>query len=146
MSNLRIKVQKTIQSIHQCNVRGKDCWGFGHYGASRGERTHVGIDYIANAGDEILSPVQGEVTKFGYPYSDDLSYRYVQVTDAQGVDHRFFYVEPLDEHLLHSQVCVGDVLGVVQNIGLRYKDITPHFHYEIKLPNGKHVDPESFWS
>ena len=68
-----------------------DRWGQGHYGASRGSRTHNGIDYVLHCGTTVLSPVEGTVTKIGYPYSDDLSYKYIQITSEDGFQHRIFY-------------------------------------------------------
>ncbi len=59
--------------------RVMDTWGSGHFGASRGERTHIGIDYACSPGSQILAPCIGEVTKLGYPYSNDLSFRYVEI-------------------------------------------------------------------
>lgn len=120
-----------------------DKFGQGSYGAPRGDRTHVGIDYAAWPGSTLLSPVEGKVTKIGYPYGDDLSFRYVQVEDAEGLEHRFFYVNPM----VHTgqEVVLGDKLGTVQPMDHRYKGITPHVHYEVKF-NGEYVDPEEVWA
>ena len=124
--------------------RGRDSWGEGHFGASRGDRTHMGIDYAAVPGSVLISPITGQVTKLGYPYADDLSYRYVQVTDSLGRKHRWFYIEP--------GVTVGETviaefssLGTVQDIVKRYPTphgMTPHFHYEVKDGTG-YVDPRT---
>ena len=128
--------------------REDDDYGSGEYGASRGGRLHRGVDYACVAGSEIYSPVEGKVTKLGYPYSDDLSYRYVEVTDAIGFSHRLFYCLP--------SVGVGDivnrhiVLGVAQDISARYIDnghMNNHIHYEVVnyLGNGKeYFDPENY--
>ena len=124
--------------------RGTDDWGSGAFGANRGRRTHKGIDYACYPDTRILSPVNGEVTKLGYPYADDLSYRYVQITDMNGYQHRLFYVEPgvdMGDHVLF-----GDLVGTAQDIAGRYK--TPekymknHIHYEI-LVDGEPIDPEA---
>ena len=122
--------------------RGTDNWGSGEFGAPRGDRKHRGIDYAALPGSLVLSPVTGTVTKLGYPYSDDLEFRYVQITSEDGADHRVFYVDP--------NVKVGDrvfqgrsVIGEAQDLTGRYPGITPHVHYEIKL-NGSYIDPEAY--
>ena len=120
--------------------RGTDPWGSGHYGASRGKRIHLGVDLAAQPESVLLSPVKGTVTKLGYPYSDDLSYRYVEITTTNGDRHRFFYVEPLV--VKGQKVKVDDSIGIVQDIRTRYAGgMTPHIHYEIKDDQGTYLDP-----
>jgi len=127
--------------IIQPAKRQSDSFGSGHYGASRGSRKHNGIDYACLPGGKVLSPVSGSVTKLGYPYGDDLSFRYVQITDSDNIDHRVFYCDP--------KVKVGDhvtgglsMIGYVQDLDKRYPRITPHIHYEVKK-NGEFIHPES---
>ncbi len=117
--------------------------GGGHYGAPRGGREHNGIDYECIPGAEILSPISGMITKHGYAYSDDSTFRYVEITDANEYRHRIFYVEP--EAGLGDQVTTCDVIGTAQNISDRYPGgMTPHVHYEIKTPEGDHIDPDEY--
>jgi hypothetical protein len=102
----------------------------------------MGVDYVAAPESILLSPVKGEVTKLGYPYGDDLSYRYVQITDKEGNKHRFFYVEPLVE--LGQKVRKTTRIGIVQDITRRYP--TPvgmkvHVHYEIINKDGLYEEP-----
>jgi murein DD-endopeptidase MepM/ murein hydrolase activator NlpD len=121
--------------------RGKDSHGSGEYGASRagGNRIHNGIDFLAMPGSRVHAIRAGTVTKLGYPYGDDLGFRYVQVTDADGNDWRYFYVKP--------SVVVGGVIefdtpiGFVQDLDTRYKGIPPHIHLEIKDIIGKFINP-----
>lgn len=117
--------------------------GQGHYGASRGSREHQGIDYHGTPGTHILSPVTGIVTKLGTTYADDPKWRYVQVTDNQDRDHRFFYVEPSVKE--GQAVGVGDPIGVLQDITQRYPDqgMLPHCHYEVKVGPRAYLNPES---
>ena len=126
--------------------RGTDGWGSGEFGASRGTRRHKGIDYACCVGTLIESPVYGEVTKIGYQYANDLSYRYVQITDTKGNRHRLFYVEPLVK--LGTKVLPGDVIGEAQDIAGKYNDMDRgymrnHIHYEILTEDGP-VNPEKF--
>ncbi len=134
--------------------RVADAYGEGHFGAPRGSRTHRGQDFACYPGAEILAPCSGQVTKLGYAYEDDLSYRYVQITDAQEAMVRTFYIEPL--------VGVGDwvewertPIGVVQDLRERYPDdrrhpggIIPHVHLEIRVigEDGRltYVDPADY--
>lgn len=131
--------------ILPCVVRS-DSAGDGHYGASRGSRVHTGVDYVCSPDSPVYSPVDGEVTKLGYPYGDDLTWRYVQITDRTGHRHRLFYVNPLVA--VGEQVSKGEEIGEAQNISLRYpnhqKPMTPHVHYEIITPDNEFTNPEEF--
>ena len=125
--------------IGRLPIRGTDAQGSGHFGAPRGGRTHKGIDLECYPGTEIRSTVHGTVTKLGWPYKNDLTFRYVQVTDIGGLDHRYFYIKP--------SVLVGDVVTPDTMLGtsqeLPYNDITQHVHYEVK--NGSnYLDPTSY--
>lgn len=125
-------------------LRKYDKWGGGHFGAPRGGSTHRGIDIECPVGSMVLSPVIGLVTKFGYCYSDDLSFRYVQITNNDDLRFRFFYVNPLGNLAINDKIKIGDVLGYTQDLGERYKDITPHVHFEIKNQDGEYLDPNTF--
>ena len=124
--------------LYQMGVRKWDEYGGGAFGDSRGDRLHKGIDLICPSGEEVLSPVAGEVTKLGYTYSDDLSYRYVEVT-AEGYRYRLFYVAPTVR--VGDKVEYGDPVGTAQNIKRRYPGITPHVHFEIRNTEGDYIDP-----
>ena len=120
-------------------LRQPDAFGEGHYGASRGDRIHNGIDLACYPGTTLESPVSGTVTKLGYPYGDDLSFRYVQVTDEDGFDHRFFYVKPKID-IGFPVFANSTELGESQDLTERYPEITNHIHYEIKK-DGEYIDP-----
>ena len=127
-------------------IRGQDDFGSGAFQASRGRRKHKGIDIACYKGTAVGSDVYGKVTKIGYPYNQDdkrkKHFRYVQVTDSLGRDHRYFYVIP--------SVDVGDIvnrgvlLGITQGIAEAYntdlKTMTDHFHYEVK-EDGEYLNP-----
>lgn len=121
-------------------IRQTDKYGSGWYRAPRGTRTHNGIDLVAMSGSGVVCPVEGTVTKLGYCYADDLSYRYVQITDDNHYDWRFFYVSP--SVMVDELIPSGSVIGAVQDIGTRYSGITPHYHLEIKNPMGEFTNPE----
>lgn len=129
-------------------VRGTDSQGSGHYLASRGSRTHNGIDYACLPGTGIYPTTAGRVTKLGKPYRDNPAtpdvdeferYDYVQITDIDGNQHRYFYVQPLVR--LGAFVTTDTVIGVTQ--ALHYEGITQHCHYEIKK-DGAYIDPSRF--
>ena len=124
----------------ELKTRGSDAFGAGYYGAPRGRRIHNGFDLLCGAGDLVCSPIAGTVTKVGYPYGDDLSFRYVQV--SVGVyAFRVFYVEP--------SVAVGDkvdtctLIGSAQDLGERYEGIPNHVHLEI-MKGQEYIDPAPF--
>jgi murein DD-endopeptidase MepM/ murein hydrolase activator NlpD len=121
--------------------RGLDSFGSGAYGASRGNHTHRGVDFSALPNSIVHASRGGKVTKLGYPYSDDLDYRYVQVTDAYGLEWRYFYVKP--SVAVDDVIRTGDSIGFVQDLDTRYKGITPHVHLEIKDEDGTFINPKS---
>lgn len=125
--------------------RGVDDFGSGAFGASRGSRTHRGIDYAVEPGQDICPGVAGVVTKLGFPYADDLSWRYVEVTAKDGLKHRFFYVEP--QVSLGEPVDADTVIGVAQDIASHYNDserkMVNHVHYEVKNQSDRYINPES---
>lgn len=130
--------------LHQMGIRKWDEHGGGAFGDPRGGRPHNGIDLVCPSGQEVRSPVDGKVTKLGYTYADDLSYRYVEVF-AGGYYYRVFYVSP--EVQLGDEVLFGERIGTAQNIKRRYPGITPHIHFEIKDGNGEYVDPTPvYWA
>jgi len=130
-----------IDAILTLPKRGTDAWGDGAFGARRGGHTHRGIDYACEPGVVILSPVAGVVTKHGYCYGDDLSYRYIQITShVYRRHHRLFYVLP--SLAVGNAVEVGEDIGEAQDISARYDArMVNHVHYEIKM-DGKYINPE----
>jgi murein DD-endopeptidase MepM/ murein hydrolase activator NlpD len=121
--------------MFKSTLRPNDKFGSGKFGASRGKRTHNGIDLAA----QVLALKSGTVTKIGYPYGDDLFFRYVQITDEEGIDWRYFYVQPTIKK--GSYIEKGQAIGVMQCTGKRYPEITPHVHLEIKK-DGQFLEPD----
>ena len=122
-------------------LRNLDQWGEGHYGASRGSRIHQGIDLACVPGSKVYPHSGGIVTKLGYPYGDDLTFRYVEITTALGYKERYFYVDPLVaiDAIVHPSTCIG----VSQKLGNRYANITEHIHFEIKHGGG-YINPSVY--
>ena len=118
-------------------VRISDCHGQGHFGASRGSRKHKGVDYCATVGQDVKAIMDGKVTKVGYPYGDDLSYRYIEITNGE-YRIRQFYVKPGCKK--GDKVAQRDIIGAAQCLDRRYEGITEHVHIEI-YKNGELVDP-----
>lgn len=134
--------------------RGTDKHGSGAFGASRGNRSHNGIDLAAPPGAVCLAGVNGTVTKIGFPYwipspktkRDILKseLRYVQVTTMNCVDHRYFYMKPLVKK--GDAVSKNQVIGLAQDLTEIYGEgMTNHIHYEcIMWIDGKknYINPE----
>lgn len=123
-------------------IRGRDNYGSGAYGASRGDRTHQGIDFVAAPGMIALSTCDGIVSKLGYPYANHLEYRYVQITTSNNKDHRYFYVEPTVK--VGESIKKGDPIGIVQDLSIIYPNgMTNHVHFEVK-EKGVYLDPRDY--
>lgn len=124
--------------------RGQDSFGSGAFHASRGSRNHQGRDYLAAAGSKVHAVRSGIVTRLGYTYKDNLSYRYVEIKDVNGHFLRYYYVKPSVEE--GDEINTDDVIGFVQNLDLRYKGMPNHIHFEIKDKNYSlvRIDPEEY--
>lgn len=85
---------------------------------------------------------EGVVSKIGYAYADDLSWRYVEITDSAGAWWRYFYVAPILS--VGDPVTAGVIIGQCQDIAARYAGITPHFHLEVINAHGEYVNPTGF--
>ena len=117
--------------------RGKDAYGSGAFGASRTGHIHAGVDYVAHAGQRVFAPIAGHVTRIGHPYSDDASFRYVEITNPQtGYKARVMYVGPQVRE--GERVDLGEEIGRAQTLQRRYpRGITDHVHLEIARLNGR---------
>lgn len=126
-------------------VRTQDPWGDGAYQARRGTRKHNGIDYCCPPKSMVLAQKGGTITKLGYAYKDDVSFRYVEIKDHLDEYARYFYVEPSLQ--VNDRVMMGGIIGHSQKLGDRYKGITEHVHFEcFELVDGKreYFDPETY--
>ncbi|MCH1932422.1 M23 family metallopeptidase, partial [Shewanella sp. A25] len=60
--------------------RTEDTYGSGAFGASRdgGVRRHEGVDFRAAAGQSVVAPLSGYVTRIGYAYAGDDDLKFVE--------------------------------------------------------------------
>ena len=128
---------KVAYKLTELQERGQDKWGSGAYLASRGGRDHNGVDLAVQPETEIKATFAGTVTKLGFPYGDDLNYRYVQIS-KDGYDYRIFYVHPIVN--IGDEVTEDTIIGTSQNLNKRYEGITEHVHLEVKK-DGEFVNP-----
>ena len=101
-------------------------------------RQHEGLDLWAPPGCIVLAPWDCEVQKVGYPYGDDLSFRYLTLWPSASGDcyWKIFYIDPVLS-VVGRDVPVGTMLGTVQDLAKKYPadDIHPagivnHVHVE----------------
>jgi hypothetical protein len=123
--------------------RGEDDFGSGAFGASRGNRQHNGTDYLASDGQKIFALRVGVVSKIGYCYNDDLSFRYVEVSTGDLCKERYFYVRP--EVLIGDVVSEHTVLGTCYSLQSRYPGIKDHIHFEVKRDDGSFINPDMYF-
>lgn len=124
-----------------------DSRGHGYYGASRGNRGHNGIDLVCVFGHHVKAFKGGVFTKHGFPYRDS-PYRYVEITDKDGFQARYFYVTRHLDLSVGDSVEAGAVIGCCQNIAERYDDkdkrpMTNHVHFEVKKDR-LYIDPMKY--
>ena len=122
------------------NVRGCDSQGCGSYGAGRRYGSHQGADYEATPGQDVVAVTDGVITQVGYPYADDLSYRYVQIETSDGYLVRQLYTSPATGITNGANVSAGQSIGNYQGLGSRYSGITEHVHVDVRH-NGRLVNP-----
>ena len=126
-------------------IRGCDKdWGCGYFHAPRStgpiQRLHEGADYIATPGQDVAAVTSGEITKIGYPYADDLHYRYIKIVTSAGYIIREMYVSPANTIRPGVNVTAGEIIGHQQDLEGRYPGITNHVHIDIQF-HGIFVDP-----
>ncbi len=144
VTSVQVLEKAAIIVVNQ-HSRVRDSWGGGQFKAQRdhGVRMHNGLDVVADAGEKIYSPIDGNVVREAVPYKDDNSYKGVvlQGTGAwAGFQVKIFYVQGEFSGLVKK----GSEIGVAQNLTMRYPGITNHVHVEVK--NGTiQIDPFEIW-
>lgn len=126
-------------------LRFEDNFGSGAFLASRdgGVRRHMGADFEVKAGQSVVAPISGYVTKIGFAYAGDQQLRYVELTNrAIGYVSRVFYIDPKVE--VGQAVRLGQAIGVGLTLQQRYPGITDHLHVELTDLARGHVDPAKF--
>lgn len=119
-------------------LRGKDRYGSGAYGAGRknikGGYDHQGVDVVSLPGQDVVSPVAGQVVRIAQPYGDTNEYKGVEIEAGNGTRVKVFYVDPKAK--VGDMVSAGDVIGYDQDITTRYPGITNHVHVEVRDSTG----------
>lgn len=125
-------------------IRGNDAHGSGSFGTGRGDKTHNGIDIVVSPGQSIHMPFTGKVVRIARPYADDLSWEGLAIQNERYFA-KIYYLRPLD--VVGLTLNAGTVIGHAQDIGKRYRGITPHVHLEIWDRSKKNtaIDPTNLF-
>lgn len=142
-----------ISPVKNGKIRNNDKWGKGHYGASRGNRTHNGLDIIAQPKQVIVSPVDGIIKRKAHPYANDLRYTGLLIEGSEkhkGYSIKIFYMTPLNG-IIGKIVKAGEIIGEAQDLANKYPGITNHIHIEVRYKNqyknpSKLINPASLGS
>jgi murein DD-endopeptidase MepM/ murein hydrolase activator NlpD len=125
-----------------------DNWGSGEFGAPRKNvdrrYQHKGVDYAAQAGSVVVSPINGRVSRLGYCYATAgprAEYRLIEVIDELGAAVRFLYLRPIVE--VGQKIAIGDEIGAVQDLSKIYTGIKNHCHIDVHY-NGSFIDPDRY--
>ena len=131
-------------------VRGQDRYGSGAFAASRTSgtrhRLHGGIDFLAEAGQPIIAPIGGVISRYARPYGDghlgDCGL-VIETPERDALMVKLFYVQPALPP--GDAVEEGQVVGVATSLQRRYPGISDHVHVEV-WQAGRRVDPVSFFT
>jgi len=122
--------------------RGHDAYGEGEFGASRdgGSRRHEGVDYMAEAGQDVVAPISGYITRIGCAYAGDQALKFVEVSNpALRYVVRVFYVNPKVE--VGEAVEMGRPIGTAHSLQKKYPGgMTNHVHLEVMDKRGRRID------
>jgi hypothetical protein len=117
-------------------LRHVDPGGAGWFGASRIGRRHTGVDFVAAIGEDIRAPAKGTISRIGWPYADDLSYRLIDLAIGDLAIIRIFYVDPVEDLEVGHLVVTGQTIGYAQDIVARYPNppgMQNHVHVALAL-------------
>ena len=123
--------------------RGIDGAGSGKFGAGRVSRNHNGVDILSTDGDQILSPMDGYISKVGYRiYTNKCAYLVgVDITGVgiyEGYKIRLFYVK--SNLSKNTPVNRGDVIGSQQSLNNNCYPKRYNRGGEYKMKNHVHVE------
>lgn len=133
------------------NIRGCDRHGCGHHGASRGSRSHRGIDITSEPNQFVTASVDGTIGNVGVVYANDPNFRYVEIIGKDGLHVRHMYTEPALGPVYNinkgAPISQGSIIGNSQSLLNKYPGITDHVHMEafyLKGGNRQYINPTHF--
>ena len=125
-----------------------DSSGLGHWHAPRGDRLHRGVDVITVAGQRVVAPINGLVTKYGHSSAQNLNLRYVEITghnEDGDLLVRIHYCTITGQGIVNTSVRRGSHIGFAQDVPREYRDphMINHVHFELRV-NGVVSDPTGY--
>ena len=113
-----------------CNPTGKgirsDSGGDGHFGASRGDRKHNGLDFLCEPGQVVRATISGKLTR-SRPYYNDVEYVGCGIWGKKYMVKMWYFVPY--EDLILDEVKAGQEIGIAQDISKKYGGgMLPHLH------------------
>ncbi|XP_078347146.1 myeloid protein 1-like isoform X2 [Oculina patagonica] len=127
-------------------IRGLDRWGSGAFGASRGRRTHKGIDIVCSAGSNISAPFPAKVLRRSKPYlNNNADYNngiYMEGTEKwAGYRVKMWYV---GKQVRNGAILpAGSYIGDMKDRAAGSRGMTNHVHVQL-YKDGKIVDPTPY--
>lgn len=115
--------------------------GYGKRSSQLGNEYHRGVDISASEGQNILSPIDGQVVSTG---TDVAGYgNYAVVRDNDGNNHVFAHMRDSVGYGIGSIVSKNDIIGQIGSTGNATGD---HLHYEIRKSGNKYstINPMNF--
>lgn len=126
-----------------------DSKGDGHFGASRGRRTHNGLDLIVVPGSAVYCPIEGYMKRVAFPYGAGkrnkkwLGCAIEGMGLYRGYEVKIFYMDPF---LMGEDVYPNDIIGKAQAISKKYSSqMIDHLHVEVRY-KGQLIDPASLFN
>ncbi|XP_078363053.1 leukocyte cell-derived chemotaxin-2-like [Oculina patagonica] len=127
-------------------IRGCDRQGCGGFGASRGSRSHRGIDVVCSTGSRVYSPFPATVIRRSNPYvNSNAAYNtgiYLQGTGAWSEYRvKMWYVTKGVGN--GASLSAGSPIGYMTNRAANSPGMTNHVHVQLEK-NGRVVNPTSY--
>ncbi|CAF92686.1 unnamed protein product [Tetraodon nigroviridis] len=110
--------------------RISDRWGQGHYGASRGGRTHKGLDIMCKDGSAVYAPFDVTLNGRLTVYTDPTKKAINEGINLSGENlcFKLFYVRP---DKVSGKVRKGERIGIMLPMQTVYPGITSHVHVQM---------------
>jgi len=128
-------------------LRGRDKFGNGWYGASRGVRKHEGLDFCCVPDEEIFSPISGKA-KVGYVYVGSKNIKLIEII-GYIKEHKYkvkiMYVQP--DIQTGDYVEKNQLIGKAQNISKYHNEPSMKNHVHVSVwKNDLLTDPEPLFT